>query len=155
AVDHVIGAFFLMRRSLFDSLNGFDQRFFVYLEDLDLSLRARQAGWRSVYLAEARAFHAEGGTSRQVKAHRLFYSLRSRLLYGFKHFRPWQAWALFGVTLVVEPISRTIFSLLRGGVQDVRNTLRGYSMLYRDLPNIVFSLRATSMVEKDVREKHD
>jgi len=144
-VDQVIGAFFLMRHPPFKFLGGFDERFFVYFEEVDLSLRARQAGWRSVYLAEARAFHAEGGTSRQVKAHRLFYSLRSRLLYGFKHFTPWQAWALLGVTLVVEPVSRSIFSLLRGGVQDVRNTLSGYSMLCRDLSNIVFRLRTTSM----------
>lgn len=136
-VDHVIGAFYLMRRSLFDTLGGFDERFFVYLEDLDLSLRARQAGWRSVFFAEAQAFHAGGGTSNQVKAHRLFYSLRSRLLYGFKHFTPWQAWALLGVTLVVEPVSRSAFSLLRGGVQDVRNALKAYGMLYRDLPSIL------------------
>lgn len=140
-VDHVIGAFYLMRRSLFESLGGFDERFFVYLEDLDLSLRARQAGWRSVYLAEAQAFHAGGGTSRQVKVHRLFYSLRSRLLYGFKHFTHWQAWALVGVTLVLEPVSRSMFSLLRGGVQDVRNTLKAYGMLYQDLPSILNKAR--------------
>lgn len=136
-VDHVIGAFYLIRRSLFVSLNGFDERFFVYLEDLDLSLRARQAGWRSVYLASARAFHAGGGTSQQVKAERLFYSLRSRLLYGFKHFPPLQAWALVGVTLLIEPLSRTVFALLRGGWADVRNTLKGYGLLWQALPEIL------------------
>ena len=136
-VDQVMGAFFLMRRSLFESLCGFDERFFVYFEEVDLSFRARQAGWRSVYLADVQAFHAGGGTSRQVKAHRLFYSLRSRLLYGFKHFTPWRAWALLGVTLLLEPISRSVFSLLRGGMQDVRNTLKAYGMLYRDIPSIL------------------
>lgn len=137
SVDHVIGAFFFMRRSVFKALNGFDERFFVYLEDVDLSLRAKQAGWDTVYLADAQAFHAGGGTSRQVKAARLFYSLRSRLLYGFKHFSLWQAWVLLGVTLLVEPFSRSVFSLLRSGVREVRNTWSGYSMLYRDLPNIL------------------
>ena len=78
-VDHVIGAFFLVRRDLFDALHGFDERFFVYLEDLDFSHRAHQTGWLSVYLADAQAFHVGGGTSNQVKARRLFYSLRSRL----------------------------------------------------------------------------
>ncbi|MDR3453490.1 MAG: glycosyltransferase family 2 protein [Rhodoferax sp.] len=141
-VDHVIGAFFLVRRALFESLHGFDERFFVYLEDLDFSFRARQAGWRSMYLADARAFHAGGGTSSQVKAHRLFYSLRSRLLYGFKHFTPWQAWTLVGLTLVVELITRTVFSLLRGGVRDVRNTFKAYGMLMRDLPRILGLRRA-------------
>lgn len=138
-VNHVMGAFFFMRRKLYKALNGFDERFFVYLEDVDLSLRAKKAGWRSDYLADSKAFHKGGGTSRQVKAERLFYSLRSRLQYGLKHFPRWQAWSLIGVTLLVEPLSRSVFSLLRQGIGDLRNTWVGYCMLYRDLPNILRS----------------
>ena len=136
-VDQVIGAFFFMRRAVFDSLGGFDERFFVYFEEVDLSWRAHQAGWQSVYLASVQAFHEGGGTSQQVKATRLFYSLRSRLIYGMKHFPLWQVWLLFALTLLVEPVSRLIFSLLRGGIEDMRNTLRGYGMLYRALPEIL------------------
>lgn len=152
-VDQIIGAFFLVRRCLFDFLKGFDERFFLYFEEVDFSLRAHKAGWTSVYLVEAQAFHSGGGTSRQVKAHRLFYSLRSRLQYGFKHFTPWQAWALVGVTLVLEPVSRAVFSLLQGGVQDVSNTLKAYSMLYRDLPNIACRSQTTSMKAKNFVKK--
>jgi GT2 family glycosyltransferase len=140
-VDHVIGAFYLIRRSLFESLNGFDERFFVYLEDLDLSLRAHRAGWRCVYYVGVQAFHAGGGTSRQVKATRLFYALRSRLLYGFKHFSPPQAWTVLGVTLLLEPIPRLVLSLLRGSLGGARDTLRGYGMLWRALPGILGSER--------------
>lgn len=140
-VEHVIGAFYFMRRSLFESLGGFDERFFVYLEDLDFSLRARRAGWRIVYLAEAQAFHAGGGISSQVKARRLFYSLRSKLLYAFKHFRFWEAWVFLVVTLMLEPVSRFMFSLFWGGVSDARNTLKAYGMLYRDLLSIIEKAR--------------
>jgi GT2 family glycosyltransferase len=136
-VDQVIGAFFFMRRAIFSALGGFDERFFVYFEEVDLSYRARQAGWRTVYLAEAQAFHAGGGTSSQVKAARLFYSLRSRLLYGFKHLSPARAWALMGITLVVEPLSRSVFFFLKGQLADVRETARGYGMLLRVLPMIM------------------
>lgn len=135
-VDHVIGAYYFMQSSLFNSLGGFDERFFVYLEDLDLSLRVQQAGYHSVFLADAQAFHAGGGTSRQIKAHRLFYSLRSRLLYGFKHFSPWQAWILVLITLGIEPVTRTIFSLIGSGLVGVRNTWRAYGMLLRDMGSI-------------------
>jgi GT2 family glycosyltransferase len=62
-VDQVMGAFFLVRRSLFEALGGFDERFFVYYEDLDFSVRARAQGWRSVYLSTARAFHRGQGTT--------------------------------------------------------------------------------------------
>lgn len=136
-VDQLMGAFFLVRRPLFDSLGGFDERFFVYFEEVDFSLRARQAGYRSVYLTNAQAFHAGGGTSHQVKAHRLFYSLRSRLLYGFKHFSSWQAWGLVLITLGIEPITRTFFAFVRSGLVGVQNTWRAYGMLLGDFRNIL------------------
>jgi GT2 family glycosyltransferase len=134
-VDHVIGAFFLVRRELFKSLNGFDERFFVYLEDLDFSYRAKQAGWRSIYLAEAQAFHIGGGTSDQVKAKRLFYSLRSRLLYSFKHFKLPGSLLVLICTLLLEPISRSLFAVGRFSWTSFAETWSGYGMLYRWLPH--------------------
>ena len=139
-VDHVIGAFYFIRRPLFQSLGGFDERFFVYLEDLDLSLRASKIGFKSFFLADTRAFHSGGGTSQQVQAHRLFYSLRSRILYGFKHFSKWKAWALMFVTLAIEPVTRTVFAAI-SGCEGISNTWRGYCMLYRDLPQILKRVR--------------
>lgn len=137
-VDHVIGAFYLVRREVFDSLNGFDERFFVYLEDLDFSYRARQAGWRSVYLADTQAFHAGGGTSNQIKARRLFYSLRSRLLYAFKHFSWAGAVLVMLSTLLVEPLSRTALAVARRSWPSFKETWHGYGMLWRWLPLWLF-----------------
>lgn len=136
-VDHVMGAFFFVRRKLFQSLNGFDERYFVYLEDLDFSLRAKQAGWSTWYLADAIAFHRGGGTSEQVKAHRLFYSIRSRLLYAFKHFPRTQAWVVLGFSLLIEPVSRLVRAMLHRSGQEVRDTAYGYTLLWTDLPNIL------------------
>lgn len=136
-VAHVIGAFFLVRRSLFEELGGFDERFFVYLEDLDFSLRAHMAGWKTVYLADAQAFHAGGGTSNQVKARRLFYSLRSRLLYANKHFSTGETGIVLLATLLVEPFSRTAYAVLRGSWASIEETWSGYAMLYSWLPQWV------------------
>jgi GT2 family glycosyltransferase len=132
-----MGAFFLIRREVFEACKGFDERFFVYFEEVDLSWRAKQVGWDSWYVTDTRAFHAGGGTSRQVKAQRLFYSLRSRLLYSFKHFPRWQAWLLMGVTCVIEPLIRTAWCLARGDGADVRNTWSAYRMLWRGMGRIV------------------
>ena len=137
-VDHVIGAFFLVRRSVFNSLKGFDERFFVYLEDLDFSYRARKAGWHSVYLANIQAFHAGGGTSNQVKARRLFYSLRSRLLYAFKHFSCSGAVVVLLVTLLIEPLPRSAQALLRRSWSGFKETWAAYGMLWRWLPQWAF-----------------
>jgi len=140
-VNHVMGAFFLIRRTLFESLQGFDERFFVYLEDLDLSFRAFEAGWQSYYLATAQAYHKGGGCSEQVKAARLFYSLRSRVLYSYKHFGRAAATGLLTGTLLVEPFARLAWAACRGSMQEMRATLQAYAMLWRALPNLIFEHR--------------
>jgi GT2 family glycosyltransferase len=136
-VDQVIGAFFLVRRNLFETLRGFDERYFVYFEEVDFSYRAHQAGWQSVYLADAQAFHAGGGTSNQIKARRLFYSLRSRLLYSFKHFSWIGAVGVLLATLFVEPLSRSALALLRRSWSGLQETWAAYGMLWRWLPQWV------------------
>lgn len=133
-VDQVIGAFFLVRRNLFEALGGFDERFFMYFEEVDFSFRARQHGWRCVYLADVQAFHAGGGTSKQVKARRLFYSLRSRLLYSAKHFSPLAATLVFLTTLLLEPFSRSTLALARRSLPSLKETWHGYFLLWRWLP---------------------
>lgn len=132
-VDHVIGAFMMVRAGLFKDLVGFDERYFVYYEDLDFSYRASQLGYNSMYLVEAQAYHKCGGTSGQVKAERLFYSLRSRIFYGYKHFSRINALMLSFITVVIEPISRCALSLIRARFDDFRHTLRGYIMLWKYL----------------------
>ncbi|MGL5093097.1 MAG: glycosyltransferase family 2 protein [Aeromonas sobria] len=136
-VDHVIGAFYLIRASLYESVNGFDERFFVYLEDLDLSRRVVQAGYSIYYAASIQAFHAGGGTSRQVKAYRLFYSLRSRIQYAFKHFTTFSAICVLTVTILIEPISRIVLCAVRRDVQGISNTIKAYLLLLRDMPNFL------------------
>jgi len=137
-VDQVIGAFFLVKRKVFDALRGFDERFFVYYEEVDFSYRAKKAGWGSLYLAEARAFHSGGGTSEQVKARRLFYSLRSRLLYAVKHFSPDGGVMVLLATLLFEPISRCALALWRHSWPSLKETVQGYGMLWRWLLLWVF-----------------
>lgn len=129
-VDQVIGAFFVIRRSLFDHLGGFDERFFVYFEEVDLSYRASKIGFRSMYLADIQAFHKGGGVSEQVKAYRLFYSLRSRILYAFKHFSYPSALFVALATLVLEPLSRFVLLCASRRWRETSDLLKGYRMLW-------------------------
>lgn len=129
-VDHVIGAFYLVRTSLFRSLGGFDEAFFVYLEDIDFSRRAASAGWRTRYLTETRAFHKGGGTSDQIKSRRLFYSLQSRLVYARKHFTPLAAALVALSTLAVEPCIRVAACAIGGSPTGLRETLGAYRLLW-------------------------
>jgi N-acetylglucosaminyl-diphospho-decaprenol L-rhamnosyltransferase len=136
-VDVVTGAFLLVRRMMFESLGGFDQRFFVYLEDVDFLYAAHQAGWSCYYLATTRACHKEGGCSEQAKAARLFYSLRSRVLYGNKHFGWAAATGLLAGTILVEPFVRLAWAAWRRSIEEMRDTLQAYAMLLRELPALL------------------
>lgn len=147
AVDHVIGAFYLIRRDLFEFLGGFDERFFVYLEDLDLSLRVKKAGYEVRYLASATGLHYGGGTSEQVKPRRLAYALESRIAYAFKHF-PWPAAIIVaGATLLVEPVPRLIRAGVRRSPAEAVETLKGFALLWRRVVTGVGRRRTAHLTE--------
>ncbi len=56
-VDWLFGACLLIKKSVLDKIGLFDERFFMYFEDLDLCRRAWQAGFKVVYLAEVEMVH--------------------------------------------------------------------------------------------------
>ena len=54
------GSCLLMRRAAFDSVDGFDPRYFMYFEDVDLGDRLARAGWQNVYVPTADVVHIQG-----------------------------------------------------------------------------------------------
>lgn len=65
SVDWVSGACFLARAEAFDQVGGFDERYFMYVEDLDLCWRLRQVKWLCAYLPAANVTHRGGLSSRE------------------------------------------------------------------------------------------
>ena len=73
-VDWVSGTCMLVRRSAFDAVGGFDEAYFMYVEDVDLCWRLRRAGWRVGYEPAAGVVHTVGASSerapyRMIAAH--------------------------------------------------------------------------------------
>lgn len=56
------GGAMAVRRELWDALGGFDENFWMYLDDVDFSFRAQLLGWRAVLAPEARVYHKLGGS---------------------------------------------------------------------------------------------
>jgi N-acetylglucosaminyl-diphospho-decaprenol L-rhamnosyltransferase len=119
-VDQVIGAYFFIRRDLFESLAGFDERFFIYLEEVDLAYRSRQLGHLSYFLRDVTIHHTGHVSSDQVRGKRLFYMLRGRSEYAHKHWPRWQAPLLGFLTVAVELPARWVLAALRGRRGDMR-----------------------------------
>lgn len=88
------GACLLMTLTLWDRTGGFDERYFLYWEDIELSVRIVKSGGRLRLVEAARAVHDEGGTH-DDEAHRsrsrgkssvyYFYNIRNRLLFAAQH----------------------------------------------------------------------
>ncbi len=139
-VDQVTGAFYLVRRMVFEELNGFDERFFMYFEDLDFAYRAKHAGWKSYYLADAQALHYGGGASYQIKAKRLYYSFNSRVLYVAKHFGAPSAIKILMASFLVEFWVRLGWSLANLSKQNFIETIQAYRMFLQTLPRLLRDL---------------
>jgi len=129
AVDQVMGCFLLMPRELFEALSGFDERFFLYYEDVDLALRACRQGRASWFETKGTISHRGGGASSQVPARRLCLSLWSRLHFAKKHFSTAGFLSVALCTLLVEPWTRLAFAALSHGPAAMRDVLAGYALL--------------------------
>lgn len=63
-IEAVSGACMLLPRPVFEHIGGFDEGYFLHVEDLDLCRRVRDAGWRVAYAAHLQVTHAQGSSSR-------------------------------------------------------------------------------------------
>jgi GT2 family glycosyltransferase len=91
-VPFASGCFMLVRREVFETVGLFDERYFLYMEDLDLCRRAAaQGGWRTRYEPRARCRHkvhgAAGGSFDDPGPTTLYYGTRNRVLYAREHLR--------------------------------------------------------------------
>lgn len=94
-VDSVNGAFMLLRRQAFEAAGGFDEGYWMYMEDLDLSYRLAEAGWVSLYEPAAVVTHIKGGTTRGGRSIRLNWAFHYGM-YRFyrRHYAAGRSWAL-------------------------------------------------------------
>jgi GT2 family glycosyltransferase len=74
------------RREALDAVGGFDERFFAYLEDVDLGLRLQLAGWRCAWEPRAVARHHGGGSAAQLTRPVTSWTERNTLLLVAKAF---------------------------------------------------------------------
>lgn len=75
AVDVLAGAFFFTRKNILDTIGSFDEQFFMFGEDVDLSYRMQQAGFKNIYLGTSSIIHFKGESTQKKSAayHRNFF----------------------------------------------------------------------------------
>lgn len=75
----------LYRISMLKEIGLFDEDFFAYYEDVDVSFRAQLAGWKVKYVPEAIAYHDTGSTSRKIKGFTTYQTMKNQPLLVFKN----------------------------------------------------------------------
>ena len=83
--EFATGCAFMAKRAVFEDVGLFDERFCLYLEDLDFSYRVAKAGFKLVFNPQAIVWHKNAGSSSAGSALQTYYFTRNRLLFAQKH----------------------------------------------------------------------
>jgi GT2 family glycosyltransferase len=107
-VEALIGAVVMIRRSALEQLGGFDEDYFFFLEETDLALRMREAGWTVMHHPRARALHLQGATANTLPSAARIEFYRSRYVFFRKNYGSGSA-GLLKVVLTANLLLNALF----------------------------------------------
>ena len=110
-VDWVQGSALMARREVYAQIGGLDEGFVMFSEELDWCRRARDAGWRVVYVGDAEIIHHGGKSTEQAVAQTHILFQQSKLRY----FRKYHGWAVAAVLRVFLQANYLVQMALEGG----------------------------------------
>jgi len=79
------GAIIAFRRCVFETIGYFDEEYFLFKEEDDITLRMRRAGWSSLFIPEAKVYHKRSANTKMFSPLKLYYSERNRIWNVMKH----------------------------------------------------------------------
>jgi GT2 family glycosyltransferase len=157
-VEVLSGAFMMIKKSVLDKTGGFDEQFFMYAEDIDLSYRIDKAGLSNYYLPATTIIHFKGeSTQKDIRYVKMFYSAMQ--LFIKKHFgRNGPSFRLN--TLIIGLRLRQMLSVLQLPFKKSTDGPKtGMSVFIRGNPNDIEKLKqklvACGIRESDVEKTED
>lgn len=85
SIDFATGACMFVRRKVFEKIGLFDKKYFLYLEDVDFSQRAKRAGWKILFVPDALVWHKVSQSSSIGGNLNDYFITRNRLLFGTRY----------------------------------------------------------------------
>ena len=89
-VDWISGAALWLRREALDDVGGWDERYFMYMEDIDLCVRLRRAGWRIAYDPSGEVVHTQGASTSKRPYRMIAEHHRSVWRFAGQRYRGWR-----------------------------------------------------------------
>jgi GT2 family glycosyltransferase len=131
-VEVLAGAFLFSKKSILKELGGFDERFFLYGEDIDLSYRIQKSGWINRYFAGTEIIHFKGESAGRSQMHHVKFFYNAMLAFVQKHYSKGKArWYSFFLQAAV--IGRAIISFAGRLVKPVLLLLTDAALLWSAL----------------------
>lgn len=131
-VENVCGACMLIRRDVFEELGGFDERFFLYYEEIDFCLRANQRGYKVYYNPYVEVVHFASKSSSNHREIFFFNLYNNKLLFIRKHY----SYPFYIVAFILVLIGLS----LRAAISFIAGCLSFRKHLFRLSKSIIFVL---------------
>lgn len=112
-VDWVTGAFLMARSEVLEKINGFDESYFMYGEDIDMCYRAKKANWEVWFVTGISIIHYGGASSN--REYPILSEFKGIKTFYKKHYQGWQ-YPILRMLLKIGALGRAIlFGILKGG----------------------------------------
>ena len=129
AVDVLSGAFMLMRKSALDKVGLLDEDYFMYGEDIDLSYRITQGGYKNYYFPETRIIHYKGESTKKSSVNYVYAFYNAMRIFANKHFSQKNA-KLFNWLITLAIWFRASLALLSRLFQAILLPLIDFAAIY-------------------------
>lgn len=110
-VDILSGAFMMLRKEVLDKIGLLDETFFMYGEDIDLSYRITQAGYKNYYYPETQIIHYKGESTKKTSINYVFIFYKAMVIFAQKHFSRNNA-MIFGMLINMAIYFRAFITLV-------------------------------------------
>ena len=121
-IDVLAGAFMMLTRKAIQATNGFDEDFFMYGEDVDLSYRIQKAGMKNIYFAETSIIHFKGESTQKFSASYNKHFYGAMQLFVKKHFAEKKALIFFTGIAISAGKTMAVFKSLFAKRKSINTT---------------------------------
>lgn len=109
-VEILSGAFMFFRKTVLDQIGSFDESFFMYGEDIDLSWRVILGGWKNYYLANNTIIHYKGESTKRGSLNYVKVFYEAMIIFARKHFAK-QSASVFSALINLAVVFRALLTL--------------------------------------------
>lgn len=135
------GACLFVRKTVFESVDGFDSSFFAHMEEIDMCWRILRAGHEIYYIPSSTVYHLGGGTLKKLNPQKTYLNFRNNLMMILKNNqRNGFIFTLF-FKLILDGIAGLKF-LLEGSPKHTWSVLKAHLFLYRNLRKVLKKRKA-------------